>query len=229
MSPETIVNKAKGMGARSMAYTYGEPTIFYEYMFDICLLAKKTGLLNVLHSNGFINPAPLLSLCKVLDAVNIDLKGFTNAFYDDLCNGKVTPVLETLKILKREKVHLEITNLLIPTKNDEMSVVKEMCLWIKNELGSDTPLHFSRFYPLHKLKKLPPTPVSKLEEARAVAMSTGLQYVYIGNVPGHEAWNTFCPDCKRIVIKRVGFMIGKIHLVDGKCKYCGKPIPGIWS
>jgi pyruvate formate lyase activating enzyme len=224
-----VVTKAKEAGARSIAYTYVEPTIFYEYMLDIGLLAKRAGLLNVCHSNGYINPIPLRNLCKVLDAVNIDLKGFTETFYHELCDGELSPVLETLKTLKKEKVHLEITNLVIPTKNDDVSALKEMCLWVKGELGADTPIHFSRFYPLYKLKSLPPTPVSTLEKIRAVALSTGLEYVYIGNIPGHEAENTFCPKCKKMIIQRTGYMIGETHLKAGKCGYCGKPIPGIWS
>jgi pyruvate formate lyase activating enzyme len=227
--PETIVKKAKEIGAHSIAYTYVEPTIFYEYMADIAQLAKKAGLLNVTHSNGFINPGPLRSLCKILDAANIDLKGFTETFYRELCGGELNPVLETLKILKEEKVHLEITNLMIPTKNDEMSMVREMCLWIKKELGADTPVHFSRFYPLYKLRTLPPTPVSTLEKVRTLALSAGLEYVYIGNIPGHEAENTFCPKCKKMVIQRTGYMVGEVNLKAGKCKFCGKPIPGIWA
>jgi pyruvate formate lyase activating enzyme len=198
-------------------------------MLDIGQLTKKAGLLNVYHSNGSINPEPLRNLCKVLDAANIDLKGFTENFYQELCSGELAPVLSTLKILKQEKVHLEITNLVIPTKNDEMPVVKEMCLWIKKELGADTPIHFSRFYPLYKLRSLPPTPVSTLERARSVALSSGLEYVYIGNIPGHEGENTFCPKCKKLLIQRTGYMVGEVHLKGGKCGYCGKPIPGIWA
>ena len=227
--PEMIVTKAKEVGAHSVAYTYVEPTIFYEYMVDICHLVKKEGLLNVYHSNGFINPEPLRNLCKVTDAANIDLKGFTEAFYRDLCSGELNPVLETLKTLKKEKVHLEITNLVIPTQNDEMSGIKEMCLWVRKELGADTPIHFSRFYPLYKLRSLPPTPVSTLEKARSVALSVGLEYVYIGNIPGHEGEHTFCPKCKKLLIQRIGYMVGENHLKGGKCNYCGKPIPGIWT
>jgi pyruvate formate lyase activating enzyme len=229
LPPEMVVQKAKEAGAHSIAYTYVEPTIFYEYMLDIGQSAKKVGLLNIIHSNGFINPGPLRILCKVLDAANIDLKGFTETFYHELCGGELAPVLETLKILKREKIHLELTTLIIPTKNDEMSTLREMCLWIKKELGNDTPIHFSRFYPLYKLKSLPPTPISTLEKAREVALSAGLEYVYIGNVPGHVSENTFCPKCKKMVIKRIGYMIGEMHLKGGKCRYCGKPIPGIWA
>ncbi len=227
--PEIVVKRAKAMGARSIADTYAEPTIFYEYMLDTGYCAKKVGLLNIIHSNGFINEGPLRNLCKVLDAAHIDLKGFTETFYRELSNGELAPVLETLKTLKEEKVHVEITNLVIPTKNDDMSMVREMCLWVKSELGADTPLHFSRFYPLHKLKRLPATPVSTLEKARALALSTGLEYVYIAKVPGHEGWNTFCPRCKKMIIQRTGYMIGEMHLKRGKCGYCGKPIPGIWA
>ena len=227
--PEIMVKKAKEMGARSIAYTYAEPTIFYEYMSDIAGLAKKEGLLNIIHSNGFINETPLRKLCKVLDAAQIDLKGFTDTFYSELSNGELDPVLRTLKILGQEKIHLEITNLVIPTKNDEMSLVKEMCLWIKRELGADIPVHFSRFYPLHKLQRLPSTPIAMLEEARNVALSCGLEYVYIGKVPGHEGWNTFCPKCKGIIIQRIGYMVKEIHLTEGKCEYCGRTIPGIWA
>ena len=227
--PEMVVKKAKEMSARSVSYTYVEPVIFYEYMLDTGYLVKEAGLLNLCHSNGFINPGPLRSLCQVLSAANIDLKGFRNSFYRKFCNGDLDPVLETLKTLKKEKIHLEITNLVIPTENDEMAAVREMCLWVKKELGANTPIHFSRFYPLYKLQSLPPTPVSTLEKVRSVALSTGLEYVYIGNVPGHEGENTFCPNCRKRIIRRIGFMVGESHLVKGKCGYCGKPIPGIWA
>jgi pyruvate formate lyase activating enzyme len=227
--PELVIQKAKEAGARSIAYTYAEPTTFFEYMFDTACLAKQAGILNVMHSNGFMNPDPLKKLCKVLHAVHIDLKGFTEAFYHELSNGELAPVLETMQTLKQGNIHLEITNLMIPTKNDEISVVRDMCHWVKRELGADTPVHFSRFYPLYKLKRLPPTPVSMLEKAREVALSSGLEYVYISKVPGHEGWNTFCPKCEKMVIQRTGYMIREIHLKDGKCEYCGKPIPGIWA
>jgi pyruvate formate lyase activating enzyme len=227
--PELVIAKAKEIGARSVAYTYVEPMIFYEYMFDIGLLAKKAELLNVCHSNGFINPEPLRNLCRVMDAANIDLKGFSEEFYREICSGGLHPVLEALKIYRQSKVHLEITNLVIPTKNDDMDVLKEMCLWIKKELGGETPVHFSRFFPLYKLKGLPPTPVSTLERARSIAQSAGLEYVYIGNVPGHEGENTFCPKCKKMIIKRAGYMVGEVNLKEGKCKFCGTPIPGIWT
>lgn len=229
LPPESVVKKAGETRARSVAYTYVEPVVFYEYMYDTGKLAKEKGLLNVFHSNGFINPDPLRSLCRMLSAANIDLKGFTDAFYRKLCNGELHPVIETLTILKKEKIHTEITNLVIPTENDDMASIHKMCLWIKNALGPDTPLHFSRFYPLYKLQSLPPTPVSTLEKARSAALSAGLEYVYIGNVPGHEGENTYCPRCRKLIIRRMGFMVGETHLKKGQCGFCGKPIPGIWS
>lgn len=229
IAPEIVVKKAKETEVHSIAYTYAEPTVFYEFMLHIATLARKMGLMNVVHSNGFINQVPLLNLCKVLDAAQIDLKGFTEACYRELADGELAPVLETLKRLKQEGIHVEITCPIIPSKNDNLSIIKEMCLWVKRELGTDTPMHFSRFYPLHKLKRLPPTPVAMLDKARAIAMSSGLEYVYIGRVPGHEGWNTFCPRCKKMVIQRTGYMITEMHLKQGKCRYCGKPIPGIWE
>jgi len=228
MPAELVVASAKKTGCRSIASTYVEPTIFYEYMYDIGVLAKKEGILNVCHSNGYINQKPLKALCKVLDAACIDLKGFTEEFYRNLTEGTLQPVLETLKTLKAEGVHVEIVNLVVPTKNDDMEEIRQMCLWIKEELGSDIPLHFSRFYPMYKLRNLPPTPVPTLEEARKVAISVGLHYVYIGNVPGHEGENTYCPTCKKLLIQRIGYRILQNQLIGRKCPSCGHPQPGIW-
>jgi pyruvate formate lyase activating enzyme len=182
-----------------------------------------------MHSNGFINPAPLQELCPLIDAANIDLKGFSEEFYRELCDGLQAPVLESLKMLKRNRIHLEITNLLIPTRNDDMDMIRRMSRWIKTELGADTPLHLTRFYPLYKLKSLPPTPVSTLETARFTAMEAGLNFVYIGNVPGHEGANTFCPHCKRMIIHRAGFMVVENRIEKRSCPNCGTPIPGIWE
>jgi len=229
LPPDKIVTLAKKAGSRSIAYTYVEPTIFFEFMLDTAKLAKKEGILNVYHSNGFINPGPLKELCQVLDAANIDLKGFTEEFYSSMSQGRLAPVLQTLKTLKKEGVHLEITNLVIPTKNDAADNVRKMCSWIKNEVGADTPLHFSRFYPLYKLRNLPPTPVSTLEKSRQIAMDVGLKFVYIGNVPGHEGERTYCPSCRKLLIGRQGYYIVEVHLNKGKCKFCGQPIPGIWT
>ena len=229
LPPDRVVELAKKAGSRSIAYTYVEPTIFYEYMLETARLAREEGILNVYHSNGFINPEPLLELCQYLDGANIDLKAFTEDFYLRMAQGRLAPVLRTLKTLKGKGIHLEITNLVIPTHNDTPETVRKMCAWIKDELGADTPIHFSRFYPLYKLRNLPPTPVTTLERNRKTAMDAGLEYVYIGNVPGHEGERTYCPRCKKLLIFRQGYSIGEVNLAKGKCKFCGKPIAGIWA
>ena len=229
LPPERVVELAKKAGSRSIAYTYVEPTIFYEYMLETARLARKEGILNVYHSNGFINPGPLQELCKFLDGANIDLKAFTEDFYLSMAQGRLAPVLRTLKTLKSEGVHVEITNLVIPTHNDTPETVRQMCAWIKDELGADTPIHFSRFYPLYKLRNLPPTPVTTLERNRKIALEAGLEYVYVGNVPGHEGERTYCPQCKKLLIFRQGYSVGEVNLSKGKCKFCGKPIAGIWA
>ena len=134
-----------------------------------------------------------------------------------------------MKIIKKEAVHLEISSLIIPTVNDDIAVVSDMSLWIRKELGVDVPIHLSRFYPLYKLQRLPPTPVAILEKAREAALDSGLHYVYLGKVPDHEAWNTYCPECKKMIIRRMGYMIEDLHVKKGKCEFCGQTIPGIWD
>ena len=226
--PQTAATRAREMGAQSVAYAYVEPVVFYEYVMATAPLVRKGGLLNVIHSNGFINPAPLEDMCEVIDAANIDLKGFSDTFYREISDGSLGPVLETMRTLKKKRVHLEITNLVIPTMNDNISEIRKMCRWIKKELGKDIPMQFLRFYPLYKLTRLPPTPVSTLEMARSVALDEGLEYVYIGNLPGHAGENTFCPKCGKKIIQRAGYMVIENHIKGGKCGYCGKPIPGVW-
>jgi pyruvate formate lyase activating enzyme len=198
-------------------------------MIDIGRLARKKSLLKVMHSNGYINATPLQELCKYLDAACIDLKGFTEIYYRDLTEGTLEPVLGTLKRLKKAGIHTEIVNLVVPGKNDDMAQIAAMCGWIKNELGPDVPLHFSRFYPLYKLKALPPTPVTTLEEARNTALKEGLNFVYIGNVPGHPGQHTDCPSCNARLTERTGYMVQVVHLKEGSCGKCGLPIPGVWS
>lgn len=229
LPPEAVVEQASRYRCKSIASTYVEPTIFIEYMIDIGKLARERKMLNVMHSNGYINEGPLDDLCKVLDAACIDLKGFTEDYYRDVTEGSLAPVLDTLKGLRRRGVHTEIVNLVVTGKNDDMQQIRAMCRWIVKEMGPDVPLHFSRFYPLYKLKSLEPTPVATLEQAWKAATEEGLQFVYIGNVPGHESENTVCPKCKKAVIERSGYMIKGLHLKDGSCEACGRPIPGIWK
>lgn len=230
MPPETVVSEAIKNNCPFIVYTYTEPTIFYEYMLDISKLAHSKGLKNAMHTCGYINDEPLKELLKYMDAVNVDLKGFNEGFYQKMgAFAQLEPVLDTIKTIKKEGVWLEITNLIIPGMNDDPEEIKKMCQWIKDNLGEDTPIHFSRFMPMFKLQNLPPTPISKLEEAYNIARSVGLDYVYIGNVPGHPGENTFCPQCGKKVIGRIGYLVTENNIKDEKCKFCGKKISGIWS
>lgn len=228
LEPEDLIKKVKDSGSPTIAYTYTEPTIFYEYMLDIAKIAKKQGIKNIMHSAGHINEEPLRQLCKYLDAANIDLKGFSQKYYEEMSLGNLDSVLKTLKILKEEGIWIEITNLVLPGYNDDEDTIIKMCLWIKENLGDEVPLHFSRFWPMYKLTALSPTPLETLEKARKIALDCGLKYVYIGNVPGHEAENTYCPKCKKIVIRRSGYTILEVNLENGKCKFCGYKIAGTW-
>ncbi len=228
LPPEEVVAAAKRKKCPSIAYTYTEPTSFYEYMLDIAKAARKEKILNLFHSCGYINPEPLKGLAPYLDGGNVDLKGFSKDFYQKACSAELQPVLETLKILKSEGVWIEITNLVIPTLNDEPEQIRKMCIWIKDNLGKDVPLHFSRFHPEYKIRNLPPTPVKTLEKAYRIAKEVGLHYVYIGNVPGHPAENTYCPKCGKLLIERKGYLIVRNNIKEGACKFCGEAIPGIW-
>ena len=229
LTPQELVNKAKESLSPAVAFTYTEPTVFYEYMLETAQLARSQGLKSVMHSNGYINEEPLRKLAKYLDAANIDLKGFKEEYYAKICEGSLEPVLKSLKVLKEEGVHLEITNLVLTGFNDDPESITKMCLWIKDNLGAETPLHFSRFFPMYKLLGLNPTPVATLENARKIALDCGLKYVYIGNIPGHTGENTYCPKCKKIVIKRVGYIVQEINLQQGVCKFCQEKIEGVWN
>ena len=229
LSPEEVVDLALREGAKSVSFTYTEPTAFYEYMYDIAKLAKERGLRTSIISNGFINPDPLRELLKVLDAVKIDLKGFSEEFYAEVSSACLEPVLTSLKTVKEAGVHLEIVNLVVPTLNDDPETIRAMCQWIVENLGEDVPLHFNRFFPNYRLTNLPPTPIVTLEMARQIALDVGLKYVYIGNVPGHEADNTYCPKCGKRLIRRAYLAILENNVVGGRCKFCGAEIPGIWE
>jgi len=229
LPPERVLAEARKTRSLSIAYTYVEPIIFFEYMTDVARLAKNAGILNVCHTAGYINPEPLKKLAEVLDAACVDLKSFESKFYQDMVDGKLGPVLETLKTLRQQGVHLEIVNLVIPQLNDRPETITKMCTWIRDELGPLTPVHFSRFYPLYKMLNHYPTPVSTLERCRELALKAGLKYVYLGNIPGHAAENTYCHHCGKMLIERTGYRIGELHLKDGACGYCGTKIPGIWQ
>lgn len=230
MTPGEVVDAAVKSDCRFIAYTYTEPAVFYEYMLDIAKLARQRGLKNTMHSCGYINPEPLQELLKYMDAVNIDLKGFNEEFYRRMGSfAELRPVLDTLKTIKSSGVWLEITNLVIPGQNDSPDEIRKMCVWIKENLGDEVPLHFSRFMPAFKLANLPPTPTEKLAEAHRIAGSVGLKYVYIGNVPGHPWENTYCPKCEKLLVSRAGYKINSVNIKNGKCSYCGYGVAGRWD
>jgi pyruvate formate lyase activating enzyme len=229
LMPTAVVDQCVSDSCESIAYTYSEPTTFYEYTLDTSMLARERKVKNVLKSNGYINEAPLRKLAKYLDAANIDLKSFDAGTYRRLSQGKLEPILNTLKVLREEKVWLEITNLVIPSWTDDLDTIRRMCEWLCANGLADSPLHFTRFIPLYKLTQLPATPVSTLERAREIALKAGVKYVYLGNIPGHKAENTFCPKCGNMIIERRGFIIATKHILDGHCVYCHERIPGVWA
>jgi pyruvate formate lyase activating enzyme len=229
LSPQQVVDECISNKCTSIAYTYSEPVTFYEYVFDTATLARKAGIKNILKSNGYINEEPLKKLCSVIDAANIDLKAFSESAYLKLSGGKLLPVLNSLKTYKEMGIWLEITNLIVPSWTDNPDEIRKMCRWLSENGFENTPLHFSRFYPMYKLDQLPPTPVEILTAAAKTAEEEGLKYVYIGNVPGNEAADTICPSCKKVVVKRVGYRIVFNLIKNGKCPDCGKKVDGIWS
>jgi len=229
VSPERIADAAQAAGSKVVAYTYNEPTIFYEYMTDCAKATKARGLGNVVISNGFIEAAPHQALLPSLTAYKVDLKAFTQDFYGNICNGRIDPVKATLRRLKDNGVWFEIVNLMIPTLNDNMDDIKRMANWVATELSPDVPIHFTRFHPMYKLRNLPRTPPATLAAARETAMQEGCKFVYTGNLPGNEGEHTYCPLCKKVVIKRYGHMVVENRLNDGACPDCTCAIPGVWA
>lgn len=229
LMPEEVVSEAIKYKSKSIAYTYSEPIVFYEYVYDSAKIAKLQGIKNVFVSAGYIHEKPLRELCRYLDAANIDLKSLQNETYEMLNAGTLDPVLQTLKILKEEGVWLEITNLVVPSWTDDLDMIKRMCEWLAENEFEGTPLHFSRFHPNYKLTNLPPTSIETLNSAREIAINSGLHYVYIGNVPGNNAQNTICPSCKETVVERNGYRIVSQFLKHGKCSFCDTNIAGVWN
>ena len=228
LPPEAVVRGAQGGGAPVIAYTYSEPTAFYEYMLETSRQAHQAGLRNAVVSAGFIDPEPLQELCGSVDAIKIDLKGFDEGFYQKVCQAKLEPVLESIRTIYANGVHLEIVNLVVPTLNDNLEQLRSLARWIVSEISPDIPLHFSRFFPQYKLDNLPPTPTETLDKAYQIAQEEGLRFVYVGNVPGHQGNNTYCPKCKRPIIVREGFTVLEYHLRGNICEYCGEIIPGVF-
>lgn len=227
--PEEVVREALASKCRTIAYTYSEPVIFFEYAADTARLAHKKGLLNIWVTAGYINPEPLKEAVTFVDAANIDLKGITEDFYKVMSKATLQPVQHAIKVMKESGVWVEITNLVVPTYNDKKDDISRLCDWIVDNIGVEVPLHFSRFWPMYQLKNLPPTPEEVLTQARHIAMSKGIHYAYVGNIPGHEGNNTYCPVCKNILIARRGYMILGYNIKDKRCKFCNHTIPGRWE
>lgn len=229
MFPEDVVHTTDQSGAESIAYTYSEPISFYEYMLDTARLARQAGIFNLMISNGYIRQEPLLELCEVMDGANINLKSFSDSTYRTLNGGRLQPILDTFKTLDAEGIHFEMTTLVVPGYVDDPDMIKRMCGWILENLGPDHPLHFTRFFPRYKLNRLPPTPVSTLEQMRELARKAGIHYVYVGNVPNHPGMNTYCHSCGKLLIHRKGYFIPEYNLEGDHCRFCRQKIPGVWA
>ena len=227
MSPDRIVDEALSTRSETISYTYTEPTVYIEYALDIMKLAKKNGLKNNWVSNGFMSSEALELVAPFLDATNIDLKSFSDDFYRKICGATLEPVLNALKIMKKEGVWIEIVNLVIPTLNDDPGMIRKMCEWIKT-ISPNIPLHFSRFFPDYLMKDYPPTGENILLKAGKIAKKAGLNHVYIGNIKLPKWGNTYCPKCKELVIERQWFEVTKNKLKNGKCS-CNEKIAGVWK
>jgi len=224
----------RAIRSRTIAFTYTEPVVYYEYMFDVAQLARSKGIESVMISNGYITREPMEKLCDVLSAVKVDLKAYTEKFYKELVHGKLQPVLDTLKVLAKKKMWFEIVYLVIPTHNDDPGEVREMAKWIAGELGPDVPLHFSAFFPTYKLLNLQRTSTDTIERLYDVSRKEGLRFVYVGNISrpgGHPGESTQCPNpkCGRTVVRRIRYLVDRVDIKDGKCAHCGAAVPGVWE
>jgi pyruvate formate lyase activating enzyme len=228
LEPKQIIDSALKNNCKSIAYTYTDPVVFYEYALETAKLAKKNGLKNIIVSAGYINQKPLEELCQFIDAANIDLKSFDDNLYKKLNSARLQPVLETLKTLRKKNIWLEITNLLIPGFNDNEQMIDKMTKWLAKNGFDETPLHFSKFYPTYKLSNIAPTPLETIEKAIQIARQNGLKYIYGGNIWGHNSENTYCPNCNNIIISRNSYNTKIKAIENGKCTFCGKKINGVW-
>jgi pyruvate formate lyase activating enzyme len=229
LPPQQVATLAVRYDCQSVAYTYTEPLVFYEYTLDSCRCARKLGLRNVLVTAGYINEEPMRRLGEFVDAANIDLKALSDPFYRDICRATLKPVLNTLVVCKSMGILVEVTNLLIPTLNDSDEMLRDLCRWVVQNLGRETPLHFSRFFPQFQMKNLPPTPAQTLDRAKQIAEGEGLHHVYIGNItrPGGE--DTFCPRCRQRLVSRQRYHVWENRIESGKCPDCGTEVYGIWE
>lgn len=226
VTPELLVQTALDADCRSISYTYSEPTVFFELMQDTARLAKEKGLANVMVSNGFMSPQCLEELAPLMDAANVDLKAFTPQFYEKICQARLEPVKDNLIRIKELGWWLEVTTLVIPGLNDSDQELAAMAAFIAENLGRSTPWHLSRFHPTFELQDRPSTPAATLEKAWAAGKQAGLEYVYLGNVPGDPHNATLCPSCGKEVLTRSGFSVAGRISGQGTCSACGRTISG---
>jgi len=226
ISPEEVVSQAKSKNCRIIAYTYTEPTIFFEYAYEIAKLAKEEGIKNVFVTNGYISEEALRKMSPYLDAANVDLKAFSEDFYKRICGAHLEPVLKSLRLMKELGIWVEVTTLVIPGLNDSEEELRKIAEFITS-LGKEVPWHLSRFYPAYKLRDIPPTLANVLHRGCQIGLEAGLRYVYTGNVPGDEGENTYCYSCGRTIIQRYGYRIERLYIENGRCKYCGAKIDGV--
>ncbi|MGQ9731015.1 MAG: AmmeMemoRadiSam system radical SAM enzyme [Candidatus Zipacnadales bacterium] len=230
--PADLVAQAKKYALPTITFTYSEPLQCIEYVIDTCKAAHPQGIRVLVHTAAYVNPDPFRDLCHAVDGLNIDLKGFSEEYYQKITGGQLAPVLNALEIARNSGKHLEITYLTIPGYNDSQATIQAACAWIVKNLGADTPIHFSRFFPKYKMQQVPATPITTLEEVRSWAYKSGLHYAYIGNVPGHGGESTYCPKCGALLVKHLGYeRISYVSLnpKTGKCLKCRLPIPGVWT
>jgi pyruvate formate lyase activating enzyme len=224
------VDAAVREGSRIISFTYTDPVVFYEYVYDTAKLARGKGIKSAIVTAGYIAQEPLRELCKVIDAATVDIKGPTEGFYRRFNTAKLQPVLDALVTMKKAGVWVEVSYLVIPGENDSDADFGWVAGWIRDNLGAGTPFHLLRFFPMYRLLSKPPTPKAVLERGRDIARKAGLKYVYIGNVPDSvSAEDTFCPKCGKKVVERDGWVVRSIGLKDGTCAFCGARIDGVWK
>jgi len=228
IAPEEVPEMCHQVRSNGVAWTYNEPTIWYEYMLDASRLCKERGLFTVSVTNGFIQEGPLRSLKGVIDAMNIDVKGFTEDFYGEVCKGSLAPVLRACEVAREIGVHVELTYLIIPGRNDRQQEISDFCQWVRDSMGTQTPVHFSRFHPDFKMEDVPPTPRSTMDMALREGKAHGLDYVYVGNIVTERGENTYCPNCGSLLVRRTGFSAEIMDIKERACSKCGRVADIIW-
>jgi len=229
--PERLAEAAVDYGCRSVAFTYNDPVIFLEYAVDVAAACREKGVATVAVTAGYIDPEPRVEFFRGMDAANVDLKAFTDRFYNKICGGHLAPVLETLEYIRHETdTWMELTTLLIPGENDSDAEIDEMTRWVVDRLGPDVPMHFTAFHPDWKMLDIAPTPAATLRRARKIAMQNGVHFAYTGNVHDSDGGSTYCPNCEALVIERDWYQLGTWRLdAKGACIDCGTPIAGYFE